>query len=92
MSCCSQKRLGQVAQSAIRAKSVAQNPDPVSRPVSGTTLRYLGSDELLVRGPRSGRVYRFTADTPVIAVAPADFDALLKTRLFREEAATNVLG
>jgi hypothetical protein len=55
--------------------------------VSGTALRYLGDDEVLLRGPRTGKVYRFSQDAPVITVASADFDALLKTRLFRHEPA-----
>ena len=87
MSCCGQKRLAQVAQGTIRFERPSEEQAPMPASISGSALRYLGDDELVLRGPRTGNVYRFTQHSPVITVAPADFDAFLKTRLFRHEPA-----
>jgi hypothetical protein len=45
-------------------------------------LRYLGTDALSLRGPRTGQIYQCSAARPWVAVHQDDHDALLCTRLF----------
>lgn len=48
-------------------------------------LRYLAQSPVLVRGPSSGKEYRFSAAQPVQRVARSDSAALLRTGHFRLE-------
>lgn len=49
-------------------------------------LRYLARSPILVRGPTSGRAYRFSGEAPVQSVARADAQSLLASGHFRREA------
>lgn len=49
-------------------------------------LRYLARSPILVHGMNSGRAYRFSGETPVQRVAPADAPPLLASGHFRREA------
>ncbi len=49
-------------------------------------LRYLESSPILVRGPATGRQYRFSRAEPVQAVDPRDAEPLARTRFFRRAA------
>lgn len=53
---------------------------PPSQP--GPTLRYIGTSGILVRGPRTGRTYTFTPESPEQSVSASDAEVLLRTRLF----------
>lgn len=83
MSCCGQKR----AQWSATARSYARAPEPPPPPrqqpetEAEGMLRYLGAQPLLLRGPRSGRIYSVEAGVTV-AVDGADAEALLSTQLF----------
>ena len=55
---------------------------PPEAPVHGVTLRYIRNSAILVRGPRTGRVYSFTAEAPDQVVASSDMEVLLRTGLF----------
>ncbi len=58
-------------------------PAPEKKPPAGDIpLRYHGEGPLVLRGPRSGRVYRFDAAQDPTLVAVEDLAALLLTRLF----------
>jgi hypothetical protein len=46
-------------------------------------LRYRGSTGIAVRGPRSGRSYRFSGREPERFVDARDVEALLKMGLFQ---------
>ena len=77
MPCCgSNKNAG-----SPRYTSVTPNT-PVHPPVHGVTLRYTGQSAILLRGPRTGRVYTFTPESPEQMVATADVEVLLRTALF----------
>ena len=45
-------------------------------------VRYVERSRLVVRGPRSGRQYKFAAAKPTQIVAAHDADALLRTCYF----------
>ena len=49
---------------------------------SSVPLRYTETSLILVRGPKSGRQYQFSASNPVQAVDARDVNALLRTRFF----------
>ena len=49
---------------------------------SSVALRYTETSPILVRGPASGRQYRFSGSEPVQAVDARDVVALLRTRFF----------
>ncbi len=76
MSCCGRQR-GQFA-TAIAAGTGA---DTSSGPVAA--IRYVGDAGVTIRGPATGRNYRFSTEAPVQRVAMRDTDALLRSRLFR---------
>jgi len=57
---------------------------PCQNPVfMATTLRYSGVNDILVRGPATGRRYRFSPREPLQPVALRDVEELLRHRLFR---------
>jgi hypothetical protein len=70
-------------------------PRPVPRLTPGTNgapagpvrsmvaLRYSGKDKITLRGPISGRVYRFSGLEPALPVDAGDAAALLRSHLFR---------
>jgi hypothetical protein len=45
-------------------------------------LRYLGNDSIALRGPHTGRAYRFAGTGATTIVQPQDVVALLRTQLF----------
>lgn len=61
---------------------------PTSAPqtAGALRLRYLARLPVAVRGPASGRLYRFSGVEPVQPVARADAEALLASGHFRREA------
>ena len=76
MGCCGQKR----------AKlSIEEYPSAESSG-STATLRYLGSDAILVRGAATGRHYQFSGGHPVQNVDPRDARMFLHTHLFVQHA------
>lgn len=58
---------------------------PVPAPVSfgAVPLRYLWHSPVLVRGPVTGREYRFSGGAPVQHVARGDLEPLLATGYFK---------
>ncbi len=67
-------------------------PVPILQANRGTTrpaqnysvrLRYLENSPILVRGPATGREYRFSRANPDQPVDARDAEALLRTRFFR---------
>ena len=89
MPCCGQKRAALQAELARARRQ--QNPDsipapPVETPRAGVTqevlLRYLGNDAIALRGPHTGRAYRFAGTGATTIVQPQDVVALLRTQLF----------
>lgn len=52
----------------------------------GVALRYLAQAPILVRGPASGRSYRFSGAAPLQSVARDDAPPLLASGHFRRDA------
>jgi len=48
-------------------------------------LRYLARSPIVVRGPATGREYRFSAAAPLQQVARADVELLLRTPYFARQ-------
>lgn len=72
--------------SPVRPRPAAPGPQPQAVPAGTLALRYLARSPVLVRGPATGREYRFSAAQPVQRVARGDSDALLRTGHFRLDA------
>lgn len=87
MSCCGHRRATFNSASAparARMQTAARPAVPTSPAPAAAEprLRYLGTTAIALRGPRSGRIYRFAAAGDAMAVDGRDLDALLATRLF----------
>ena len=78
MPCCGKNRSAEPS----RYASVTRNT-PLEPLQHGATLRYTGGSAILLRGPRTGRVYTFTRESPEQIVASVDAEVLLRTGLFR---------
>jgi len=81
MSCCGSKR------AALRTENFARSAPVVvvqPAPNDAVPLRPTTHAHLLLRGPYSGRAYRFT-DTVATAVDACDVEALLRTGLLRRD-------
>lgn len=72
MSCCGQKR----------AMMTSYTPDPSRQPAPAspgqTLLRHAREGSIVLRGPNSGQIYRFSPDAAT-AVLAEDVAALLRT-------------
>jgi hypothetical protein len=55
---------------------------PLVPPGPTVTIRYRSGSAILVRGPVTGRQYRFSPERAVQAVDARDVEALLRTRVF----------
>ena len=73
MSCCGQKR---ATMNALTAPPEAQRPAPALS--SQAMLRHAREGGIVLRGPYSGRFYRFS-NQDATAVLAEDADALLRT-------------
>jgi hypothetical protein len=96
MGCCGQRRMARQGgpPPPLRtgpAPAVEGSPRSVPRPVSAppavlggatVTVRYRASASILVRGPVSGRQYRFSPERPVQTIDARDLEALLRTSVF----------
>lgn len=78
MSCCGQRRTS-LMQEQIARRATAPRPAPP--PSDEPQLCCRGGKALCLRGPHSGRPYRFLADTAT-TVDVRDVEALLRTGLF----------
>jgi hypothetical protein len=58
-------------------------PPAAAAGIATVALRCLAADPLRLHGPVTGRAYAFSASQPVQAVAAADAQHLLASRLFR---------
>ena len=86
MACCGQNReaLRQAASPARIAYPHLENRLSAPRTaVASRTLRLVGSERIVVHGPRTGWKYEFTPERPVLAVAAGDAELLIATGLFR---------
>jgi hypothetical protein len=86
MSCSGQKRALVSTAPNSRAPSQPLNSSAVasstqSHQAGDMKLRHLGHGALLMRGPRTGRVY-YAGAGATIGVHPDDVEALLRTRVF----------
>lgn len=80
-------KLGNVPASGDRPATPASAPEAVSSGVPAylsVRLRYLERSPILVRGPETGRQYRFSATEPLQTVDPRDAPALLRSGFFRQ--------
>ena len=80
MSCCGQKRAALTGRMEQRVLATAPAPTPRTAG-NAVVLRYLGTDPLSLRGPRTGRVYYFDAGSAA-DVAAEDVEPLLRTTRF----------
>lgn len=86
------RQVPRVSPGAAPAAQLAGTIPPVAAPTrspplpAAVTLRYLAGAPILVRGAASHAEYRFTRDTPLQRVAPADAAALLASGYFRRES------
>ena len=62
-----------------------RTPSSTANSGSGVALRSLRSDAFVVRGPRTGWRYEFSANTPVQSVAAQDAELLVATGMFKFE-------
>lgn len=82
MPCCGGRR------AALRTGGIRERVLPVVRDVPLpateplTTLRYLGRNPLILRGPVTGAVYRIGGEGATTLVRPADVAAFRATGLF----------
>lgn len=87
MTCCGQNR------ATLKSSHQAPGPGPerpsthattrpVVAPADATLVRYVNGGHVLVRGPRTGWQYEFTAKRPVQAVEPRDAESFLATSMF----------
>jgi hypothetical protein len=83
-------RLRHRRRGAIRASRPAwtghdarSDPPPPQAADGGVRLRFTEQARVRVRGPVSGADYVFSASEPVVSVAAADAEGLLRTRYFR---------
>ena len=81
MSCCGQRRTALVQEQIARR---ATAPRPTLAASDEPRLRSRHGKALCLRGPHSGRAYRFLTDS-AIAVDPRDMEALLRTGLFERQ-------
>ena len=84
MACCNRRRARQATPSAGPAAGVrlpagppAQPPDPAEVPV-----RYVGRGRVRVEGAVSGRIYRASPASRLLAAKPEDVRSLLRSGLF----------
>ena len=93
MPCCGQNRAAASSNGITRSTSssdVSRPPDtpepsaPRGSSVANRRIRYVGTQPLSLRGPRTGRVYYFAGAGPA-DVDEKDIDALLRTQLFVRE-------
>jgi hypothetical protein len=87
MACCGKKRTEATRESRVRRQAEASpnggsGPRPVRNPVP--TFQYVGKTGLTVRGPRSGKHYRFDRPGAVVAVDPVDSRALTAVTLLKQ--------
>jgi hypothetical protein len=91
MGCCGQGRsapVRQVTASPRKAIGVWQQPNPAvataaTLPSGTARLRFVRQDNILVRGPITGRQYAFSGATPIQQVDVRDAASLLRTSWFR---------
>lgn len=85
MGCCGDRRAalaGDGGRSQLRSRAWARPaPSAARRP----SLRYVGPVPMVLRGPVSGTVYRFTRDGSPVVVAQSDEAALLRTDWFERQ-------
>lgn len=95
MACCGQLRSAFRLESTPHPSASRPVPTPPPSPASATgsaqdsgpvgpatLLRYTKDTPILVRGPATGRQYRFSPSSPNQAVDLRDAEALLRTGLF----------
>ncbi len=87
MACCGQNRatLANSDKAVTRpdARYVAQTTRrTIGAGPAATRIHYLRGGHVLVRGPRTGWQYEFSAASPVQAVDPRDAESLVGTGLF----------
>jgi hypothetical protein len=79
MSCCGQRAT--IPATVSRATSDSRRPKtPGARSV---TIRYLGTEVIVIRGTATGRRYGFSGGSPVQIVDMRDAATLLRSGLFR---------
>ena len=72
MSCCGQKRATMTSYTPDRSQP------PAPAPTAQTLLRHAREGSIVLRGPYSGQIYRFSRDAAT-AVFAEDVGALLRT-------------
>jgi hypothetical protein len=82
MTCCGQNRA--TLKSSYEAPRPLRGPSThaSTSPPAATRVRYLNGGHVLVRGPKTGWQYEFSAGDPVQAVEPRDAESLLATGMF----------
>lgn len=81
MSCCGQRRASLVQEQIARRATL---PRPALAASDEPRLRSRHGKALCLRGPHSGRAYRFLTDTAT-SVDARDVEALLRTGLFERQ-------
>jgi hypothetical protein len=69
--------------SSLRLPSLGPSAMPKGSNAAMTTLQYLQSSNIVVRGPVTGRRYGFSVWNRVQSVDRRDARALMSTRMFR---------
>lgn len=97
MGCCGQKR-ADLKGASVPTTAPAVTQPARKEPLAGydqqtpvrtepvpyaVMVRYLESSPILVRGPVTGRSYRFSKDQSVQPIDPRDAEVLVRTRFFR---------
>ena len=87
MACCGQNRAtlkkNDQAASPSAAKPVERSTKPaIATGAAAAHIRYLNAGHILVRGPRTGWQYEFSAANPVQPVDPRDARSFVATGLF----------
>jgi hypothetical protein len=83
MSCCGARRAAFVQAHAIRPAPAPAPRPGAGAPPAGVELDYRGPVPMVLLGPVSGRVYRFSRAPDRVDIDPSDGPALLRSDWFR---------
>jgi hypothetical protein len=86
MSCCGKKRANLAVQSILRPEPLVRRAVSGAQQGNGSVVEYIGPTSLIVRGPASGRIYRFPSPGTRMVVDEKDATFLLAIPHLKKKA------